>query len=84
MTSTIEQAQGVLMACYGYDPGAALAVLRRVCSSRNLELADLAAAVVGAAVIGGAGRQIGPATGPALSPCDQVGLVLGDIADHRP
>ncbi len=69
---TIEQAQGVLMACYGYDPSAALTILRGISSSRRQELPDLAAAVVRAAV--SRARSSG---GSALTPCEQVRLVLG-------
>jgi len=67
----IEQAKGIVMGCYGVDPDAAFAVLRRVSSSGNLKLRSLAVSVVEAASSRNTSTQE-----PRPSPCDQVRRVI--------
>jgi len=67
----IEQAKGIVMGCYGVDPDAAFAVLRRVSSSRNVKLRALAVSVVEAA-----SSQTTSTQKPRPSPCDRVRRVI--------
>jgi len=63
----IEQAKGIVMACYGVDADAAFAVLSRASSSGDVKIRAPAVAVVEAV-----GSPTSAGRGPRPSPCVQV------------
>ena len=70
----IEQAKGVLMACYGLDAAEAFSLLTRLSSTRNAKVRAVAGAVVAAAV----SNRTDPALEPLTSAREQVRQVVLD------
>ena len=75
----IEQAKGVVMGCYSLDAATAFAVLRRLSSTRNVKLREVAAEVVAAAA-----SRAGSAREPRPLRLEQVcRLLLDPSADDQ-